>query len=141
MTDRVLGTLTPQQALIYAMITMSAVDNKMADAELKRIGSIVKQLPVFSTYDPDDLLDDTRACGAVAAGTDGLHRVLDLITASVPSHLGETVYMLACEVAAVDGALQKEELRFLQLLSSALQLERLTCVALERAARARYQRA
>ena len=44
-------TLTPQQALIYAMITTSASDNSMTDAELRRIGWVVKELPAFRDFD------------------------------------------------------------------------------------------
>ncbi len=133
--------LTPQQALIYAMIAMSAVDRTMSNVELERIGSMVRQLPVFSEYDSDELVMDSQACASVVASPDGLQRLLDLITASVPDRLRETAYMLSTEVAAIDGRLNNEELRFLQLLAGALRLDRLTCVALERASAARYQRA
>lgn len=132
--------LSPQEALIYAMITMSAVDNKMSNIELGRIGSMVRQLPVFANYDENCLVDHSKECAAVAAAPDGLQRILDLMTASIPDRLRETAYILCCEVAAIDGRLNKEELRFLQLLASALRLDRLTCVALERAAAARYQK-
>ncbi len=133
--------LNPQQALIYAMISMSAVDNTMSDVELGRIGSMVRQLPVFATYDENLLVEDSRECAAVAASADGLQRILDLMTASIPDRLSETAYMLCSEVAAIDGRLNKEEIRFLQLLAGSLRLDRLTCVALERAAAARYQKA
>lgn len=133
--------VNPQQALIYAMISMSAVDNTMSNSELERIGTMVKQLPVFSTYDADNLLSDSQACAKVAAAPDGLHLLLDIITVSIPDRLRETAYILAAEVAAIDGRLNQEELRFLQLLAGALRLDRLTCVALERAAAARYQKA
>ncbi|MGB2722783.1 MAG: tellurite resistance TerB family protein [Rhodococcus sp. (in: high G+C Gram-positive bacteria)] len=133
--------LNPQQALIYAMISMSAVDNKMSNVELGRIGSMARQLPVFATYDENLIVDDGKDCAAVAAAPDGLQRILDLMTASIPDRLRETAYMLCCEVAAIDGRLNEEEIRFLQLLAGALRLDRLTCVALERAAAARYQKA
>lgn len=133
--------LTPQQALIFAMISISAVDNKMSNVELGRIGSMVRQLPVFASYDENQLVGDGKACAAVASGPDGLHRILDLITASVPDRLRETTYILCAEVAAIDGQLSEEELRFLQLLAGSLRIDRLTCVALERSAAARYQKA
>ena len=102
---------------------------------------MVRQLPVFSNYDENNLVDDSKACAAVASAPDGLHRILDLLTASIPDRLRETVYMLCSEVAAIDGRLSDEEIRFLQLLAGALRLDRLTCVALERSAAARYQKA
>ena len=49
-------TITPAQALIYAMFTTSAADNSMNDAELRRIGSVVRNLPAFRNYDENDLV-------------------------------------------------------------------------------------
>lgn len=44
-----------QEALIYAMVTMSAVDRIISDGELSKIGAIVNQLPVFKGFDVDHL--------------------------------------------------------------------------------------
>lgn len=132
-------TLKPQQALIYAMITVSAVDRSMADSELKRIGSIVRELPVFRDYDENWLLDESRECGAMLSMDGGMRRVLDLVTASLPEGLRETAYVLCAEVAASDRRIASEEIRFLDLLAEALSLDKLTCAALERAATARQQ--
>lgn len=131
--------LKPQQALIYAMITVSAVDRAITDAELQRIGSIVKELPVFRNYDSNWLLDESRECGALLAKPGGMRRVLDLVTASLPEGLRETAYVLAAEVAASDRRIASEEIRFLDLLGGALSIDKLTCAALERAASARQQ--
>ena len=43
------------------------------------------------------------------------------------------------EVAASDLKIRLEEVRFLEMLAGRLNLEKLTCAALERAARARHQ--
>lgn len=131
--------LKPEQALIYAMITVSAVDRTITDAELHRIGSIVKELPVFRDYDVSWLLDESRECGAILAKEDGMRRVLDLVTASLPERLRETAYVLAAEVAASDRRIASEEIRFLDLLGGALSIDKLTCAALERGATARHQ--
>jgi hypothetical protein len=42
-------------ALIYLMVTMSAVDKAMNDAELARIGRLVTFLPVFKGFDEERL--------------------------------------------------------------------------------------
>jgi uncharacterized membrane protein YebE (DUF533 family) len=131
--------LKPQQALIYAMITVSAVDRSMNDTELKRIGAIVRELPVFKDYDELWLLDESRECAALLAKDGGLRRVLDLVTAGLPENLRETAYVLAAEVAASDLRIASEEIRFLDLLAEALSVDKLTCAALERAATARQQ--
>ena len=46
-----------QTALISTMVLVSAADSEMSDAELTRMGEIVRQLPVFSGFDPDLLAD------------------------------------------------------------------------------------
>ena len=40
--------LSVHDALIYVMVTMSAVDKLMSDNELRKIGNIVVQLPAFA---------------------------------------------------------------------------------------------
>lgn len=134
------GKLQPQEALIYAMMTTSAVDRKISDDELSRIGSIIQQLPAFKGHDRDWLLAEAQDCGRVLVRPDGLQEVLDLITAGLPERLRETAYALAAEVAATDLKIRAEEIRFLELLAKALSVDKLTCAALERAARARHQK-
>ena len=52
--------LSHHAALIYVMVTMSAVDRTMTDAELSRIGEIVSNLPVFDDLDQDNLVRPPR---------------------------------------------------------------------------------
>ncbi len=131
--------LTPQQALIYAMITTAAVDRSLSDEELERISGLVRQLPIFEGLDGDSLALEAQACAKVVSAEDGLKNVLAMITGALPEHLRETAYALAAEVAASDLDIAREEVRFLQLLANALELDKLVCAALERGASARYQ--
>jgi uncharacterized membrane protein YebE (DUF533 family) len=133
--------LTPHEALIYAMVTTSAVDRRITDDELSRIGSIVKELPPFHDFDRDWLVGEAQDCGKVLARPDGLRHVLDIIAEALPERLHETAYVLAAEVAATDLRVKVEEVRFLELLAERLKLDKLVCAALERAARARHQKA
>jgi len=132
-------TISPQVALIYAMITTSAVDNRMSDPELERIGWIVKQLPVFRDFDETSLIQHAQACGELMSGPEGLALTLETISSALPEHLRETAYALACEVAVSDSVVI-EERRFLQLLRQHLSLDKLTCAAIERGVLARHQR-
>ena len=127
-----------QKALIFAMITMSAVDRRIDDSELQKIGNIVRQLPVFATYDEENLIKDSQECGEMLGQDDGLELVLEMIS-TVPGNLYEMVYALAVEVAAADLRVESEEVRFLELLRDRLGLDKLTTAAIERSARARYQ--
>lgn len=126
------------QALIYAMVTLSASDSKMTDRELAKIGDIVRGLPAFSNFDKEQLVPTAEACGAILQQEDGLDRVLDVI-AALPARLHETAYALAVEVAAADLHVEQEELRFLQMLRDHLDLDKLAVAAIERSARARYR--
>ena len=132
-------TLSPPEALIYAMVTTSAVDRTMSEEELSRIGSVVSQLPMFADF-TGDLVDVSKACGSVLAGDKGLDKVLGMIGGALSGPLRESAYMLALEIAAADMSVNQEEIRFLEMLADALKLDRLTTAALERGARARNQR-
>ncbi|HLC08368.1 MAG TPA: tellurite resistance TerB family protein [Methyloceanibacter sp.] len=129
--------MTHHEALIYVMVTMSAVDRTMTDPELARIGEIVSNLPVFSDFDQDRLVKTAESCGEILSVDGGLDQVLVLVRNSLPKKLHETAYAVALEIAAADRAVRPEEIRFLEMLSDGLDLDRLTTSAIERGIRAR----
>jgi tellurite resistance protein len=128
------------EALIYAMVTVSAADRTMTDREIRKMGDVVRTLPIFDDFPSDDLIKVAEACSIILQRDDGLDTVLELV-ASLPGRLHETAYAVAVEVAAADLHVEQEELRFLQMLRDRLDLDPLTTAAIERAARARYRRA
>jgi tellurite resistance protein len=132
-------TVSPHEALIYAMVTLSAADRKMTDRELLKIGDIVKTLPIFRDYDRERLIAAAEACGRLLQDEDGLDNVLTLIATTLPPRLHETAYALAVDVAAADLHVEQEELRFLQMLRDRLDLDKLTVAAIETGARARHR--
>lgn len=132
-------TINHHEALIYVMVTMSAVDRSITDKELGRIGSIVDQLPVFDDFNAENLVPMASAAGGILSEEGGLDTVLSTIAASLPKKLYETAYALAVEVAAADLDVTQEELRFLQMLRDVLDLDRLTTAAIEVGARARHR--
>lgn len=136
MSDRI----TPQEALIYAMVTVSAADRTITTEEISRIGSIVLELPPFHTYTDNWLADAAQECGKLLRKPDGIENVLTLVRKSLPPRLYETAYVLAAEVAASDLSVHADEEKFLGMLAGALGLGSEVCTALERAARARHQR-
>ncbi|MGB8602159.1 MAG: tellurite resistance TerB family protein [Rhizomicrobium sp.] len=133
-------TISPHAALVYVMVITSAADGAMNDKELRAIGDITRNLPVFADYDQDKLIETARNCSAILQDDDGLSAVLGLIKEALPDHLHETAYWLALEVALVDGDVHVEEIRIVEALRHTLGLERLITAALERGARARFQR-
>lgn len=133
------AAISHHEALIYIMVTMSAVDSKMDETELLRIGDIVKILPVFKGYNPDNLVTTAAECGDKLSHETGLDDVLNITAEALPLHLYDTAYALAVDIAAADLHIQQEELRFLQLLRDKLDLDKLSVAAIEYTARARYR--
>jgi len=131
-------TIAPQTALIYVMVTMSAVDNSMNDRELHEIGAIVQHLPIFREFSAERIIPVARECASILQEDGGLDAVLGLVKDALPFPLRETAYALAVEVAASDLNVGQEEMRLLQLLRDALDIEKLAAAAIERGARARY---
>ena len=131
-------TISPQTALIYTMVMMSASDRDMTDAELQTMGDIVKHLPVFRDYDLSKLPGAAANCAELLADPEGLEKALELIAQTLPPKIHETAYALACEVAAADGSVSQEELRLLEMMRHRLHVGRLPAAAIERGVRARH---
>lgn len=134
-------TISTEQALIYIMVTMSGVEGRINNTELKEIGLLVQSLPVFKAFDKDRLTTVAQECGEMLQEPEGLNTVLGLVKEALPLRLCETAYALAVEVASSDLAVGKEELRFLAILRDSLGLDKLVTAAIERSAIARYQSA
>lgn len=137
-TSETSQTISHHAALIYVMVTISAVDRSMNDEEIARIGLIVRNLPIFRDFSDEKLVQTAQECASIMGEEGGLDAVLGLISEALPGKLHETAYALAVEVAAADLSVEQEELRFLQLLRDRLNLDKLTIAAIERGARARH---
>ena len=131
-------TTSPQQAMVYAMILVAGSDRDMKNVELGQIGALVRLLPAFAGFDEERLPETAQECAVLVQIEDGVERTLRLIARALPPTLRETAYLLACEIAAIDGRAPLEELRLLQRLRVALGLDRLATAALERATAARF---
>jgi tellurite resistance protein len=127
------------EALIYAMLMVSASDGNMTDAEMNTIGEIVKNLPVFQDYDLDKLPKAAQGFAQLVAKSD-VGEVFKLIKRKLPGHLTETAYALAVDVVASDPKASQEELRLLEMMRHQLDVERLVAAGIERGAAARYIR-
>ncbi|WP_144299988.1 tellurite resistance TerB family protein [Elioraea rosea] len=138
--DSIVTALTPHEALIFAMVLVSASDNTMTDRELKTIGRIVTTLPAFVGFDQATLPGVAERCVKVLDKQDGLDTAFAMIDEALTPALCETAYAFACDVVASDGHATQEELRLLELMRHRLGVERLVAAAIERGARARYGR-
>jgi tellurite resistance protein len=133
------GTISTEQALIYVMVMITGVEGKVKPEELAEMELLLRTLPVFKDFDRVRLATVAQECSDILQEKEGLETVLGLVKDQLPVRLRETAYALAVDVAAVDLAVGKEELRFLAILRDALGLDKLTTAALERSAIARYQ--
>ncbi|MDA1132872.1 MAG: tellurite resistance TerB family protein [Proteobacteria bacterium] len=127
-----------QAALIYAMVIASAADSDMTDSEMSRIGEIVSHLPVFRSFDLNRLPEIASDCAVLLSDEDGLENAFEVMRGALPERLRETAYALACDVVAADGTAAQEELRLLEIMRHALDIDRLNAAAIERGAAARY---
>jgi tellurite resistance protein len=133
------GTISTEQALIYVMVMMTGVEGRVKPQELSEMELLLRTMPIFKGFDRTRLATVVQECNDILQEKEGLQTVLGLVKDQLPVRLRETVYALAVEVAAVDLAVGKEELRFLAILRDALGLDKLITAAIERSAIARYQ--
>ena len=131
--------LDHHRALIYTMVIVSAADSEMPDAELRIIGDIVEDLPVFRDFDKRELPRLLNDCTQLMSSENGLEETLEAIKTALPAKLRETAYVIACDLVAVDGEASREERRILVLIRDRLKIDRLIAAAIERSARARFQ--
>ncbi|MER8385864.1 tellurite resistance TerB family protein [Mesorhizobium sp. M0166] len=131
--------LSPHEAMIYLMVITSASDRDMTDVELARIGDVVRSWPVFEDFNRERLVEVAQACQKMLQEKDGLEGVLARVAEALPERLRDTAYAAAFEVAAVDLEMRLEEVRVLQLVRRALDLDALTVAAIARAAKARLR--
>lgn len=127
------------EALIHLMVVMSAADREMTDAELRRIGNIIRTLPVFAGFDEEMTIPVAQQCQKTLQEEDGLERILNSVRDDVPEKLHDTAYALAVEVVSADQHVGPEELRLLQIVRSRLKLEPLVAAAIERSIQARLR--
>jgi uncharacterized tellurite resistance protein B-like protein len=129
---------SPQDALIAMMVAVSVSDQDIKTIELLSIERIVNHLPIFSEYNLDHLRSVSNAVFDLLSEEEGLEALFGLVTDALPEKLYETAYALCCDLAAADGRLREEELRFLQETRYELNISRLNTAAIERGARARH---
>lgn len=123
------------------MVIMAAADREINDQELAKMGRLTRYLPVFDTFEEEDLLPTTRHCSALLAEPEGLRVALSVIKEAIPERLYDTAYAAAVDLASADLNVRIEEIRILQLVRDLFELDKLTCAAIERGAIARFRRA
>ena len=132
--------LDPHGALIYTMVIVTGAESRIPVTERNIIGDIVGHLPVFRGFDRGKLAGHLNDCAKMLGGRDGLEKTVDAIKKALPDRLRETAYAIACDLIASGGAATQDELQVLELIREQLEIGRLAAAAIERGARARFQR-
>lgn len=132
--------LTPQDALVAIMLSISMSDANVRTAELVAIHQVVNHLPIFADYDVDRIQKMVNITADLLEVEDGLDALFGIVREALPEEFFETAYAFACDIAAADGALYQPELRLLEEIRHELNIDRLHAGAIERAARARHMR-
>ena len=130
--------LSPQDALVAIMIAEGTSHKGVTKIEFASIIKIVEHLPIFKDYDVSRVKTIAATVYDIFEEEDGLDALFGLIKVSLPEHLFETAYALACDVAAADGRLKEIELQLLREIRYELNIDRLHGAAIERGARARH---
>ena len=131
-------SLTPQDALLATMIACSAADQNMRTAELVAIQALLNHLPIFAGYDGDRVSRVTKTVFELFEDEDGLDALFGLIRDALPERLTNTAYALACDVVTADRHHSQVELRMLEEMREALQIDPLHAAAIEWSARVRH---
>lgn len=131
--------LTPEDALVAVMISVSASDENMRTSELLSIERMVNHLPAFADYKIERIAVVANTVFDILAEEDGLDILWETVRQTLPERMFDTAYAMACDVAAADGAAREDELRLLEDMRYELKIDRLLAAAIEAGARARHR--
>ena len=132
--------LDPQEALICTMVLVAAASGEISDREIGAMSALVQTLPVFEGFSTARLDSATEAAVGLLDEEEGLAHAARMIGEALVPRLRETAYALACELLAWDRMGEQDTLRMLAFVRAELDLDPLVTAAIERAARARFQR-
>ncbi|MBO0904193.1 tellurite resistance TerB family protein [Jiella sonneratiae] len=135
-----MAELTAQDALIHLMIAAAAADGQISGIEQREFTVLLSTLPAFDGFERSRLPAIAGDCAELLDREDGIDLIIDAALAALPKALHETAYALAVEVTAADVSASEPELRLLEMLRDAFELDRLTAGAIEHSARVRYRR-
>jgi uncharacterized membrane protein YebE (DUF533 family) len=133
--------ISPQEALIYAMVAAAESDREIADAEIDLIGDLADHLPVFEGLDRAAITGMAARCSDMLAGPNGREQVFGLIRKALKMPLRDTAYALACDVIAVDRRLNRAEMRILEEIRTQLEVDPAMARAIEQVAAVRFKAA
>ncbi len=126
----------PRRFLIEAMLAAMGADGEISGEEVDTLDKTLEEHDLFR-----DISGDARgrlidiAAGAIADAGGGLKRVAEIAKGLPGRTHKQTGYTMACEICVSDGEIPESEIRFLDALQTALELDSDTAEELFNAAR------
>jgi uncharacterized membrane protein YebE (DUF533 family) len=139
--DEETAMLSAQEALVYTMVAAAESDSEIDDTEIGIVGDLVNHLPIFRGMDRAAATRMASACSKLLGKPGGRDRVFAMIREALSPELRETAYAIACDVIAVDGRLNRQELEILERIRTQLEVEPAMARAIEQVAKVRFQAA
>jgi hypothetical protein len=127
--------LSPQAALIYAMVAAACSEREGATARIGIIADLVEPLPIFGDIDQQQVSRVAARCVADLARPLGVDRVYGQIRDALTARWREAAYALSCDVVAL--CRPQQDGRALERIRAQLEVDAATAQTIERAARAR----
>ena len=121
--------LSPEAALIYAMVAAAGSHREIAQHEIGTICDLVHHLPIFGGMDRPQVIELVSACSAQLARPGGIEQVYRQI------RLREAAYALSCDVIAL--CRPQRDGQPLERIRAQLEVDPAAAPTIERAARVR----
>ena len=127
--------LSPEAALIYAMVVAAGSDREIAPEDVGIIGDLVGHLPLFCGIDRGQVSELAKRCSGQLARPGGIEQLYGQIRDALSGRLREAAYALSCDVIAL--CRPQQDGHSLERIRTQLEVEPTAAQSIERAASVR----
>ena len=131
--------LSPEAALIYAMVVAAGPDREIAPENIGIVGDLVDHLPIFRGIDRERVRELAVRCSEQIVRPGGVEQVYSQIRSALSARLREAAYALSCDVIAL--CRPRPDRQALEPVRTQLEIDPATAQTIERAAMVRFQAA
>jgi hypothetical protein len=127
--------LSPEAALVFAMVVAIGSDRAIAPEDLESIGDLVDHLPIFGGLDRQRVSELAARCSEQLTRPGGIERTYGEIRDALSGRLQEAAYALSCDVIALCRPQQDQQA--LERIRALLEVDPVTARSIACAARER----
>ena len=127
--------LSPEGALIYAMVVAAGSHREITQHEIGIICDLVHHLPIFGGMNRPQVIELVSACSGQLARPGGIEQVYGQIRGALAGRLREAAYALSCDVIA--RCRPQRDGQALERVRAQLEVDPPAARTIERAARVR----